>query len=226
MFERYTDHARRIIFHARHTASQSGSSTIETEHLLLGLLNEAGPLIPRLTSLATEDIYRKIPRKTVAGAKTAAPLIMPLSPECRRILNYSAEEANSLNHRCIGAVHLLLAILREDKCKAAHVLEEAGIQLEPLRERVVADMAQREGPDSGEWIPVDVCRETVHALVDELPEKMLGYAKIAIDHMLSNSRVGSVQDFERRSIGRRLSPVGQETSKARVHHAGEESKFL
>jgi ATP-dependent Clp protease ATP-binding subunit ClpC len=226
MFERYNDHARRVIFNARHAASQSGSSTIETEHLLLGLLNETGVLIPRLTGIAIESILKNIPRKAVVGAKNPVPLTMPLSSEFRRILNYSAEEANSLSHRCIGAEHLLLAILRGDKCRAARLLEEGGVQLEPLRERLKADMAQREGPDSGEWTPVEACRETVHALVDELPEKMLGFAKIAIDHMLATSRSGSVQDFERGSIGRRLSSVGQEKGRVRAHHAGEESKFL
>jgi len=35
MFERYTERARRAIFFARYEASQFGSVTIETEHLLL-----------------------------------------------------------------------------------------------------------------------------------------------------------------------------------------------
>ena len=38
MFERYTEKARRVIFFARYEASQYGSTYIETEHLLLGLL--------------------------------------------------------------------------------------------------------------------------------------------------------------------------------------------
>lgn len=40
MFERYTEKARRVIFFARYEASQFGSETIETEHLLLGLFRE------------------------------------------------------------------------------------------------------------------------------------------------------------------------------------------
>jgi len=41
MFERYTERARRVIFFARYEASQFGSPTIETEHLLLGILRES-----------------------------------------------------------------------------------------------------------------------------------------------------------------------------------------
>jgi ATP-dependent Clp protease ATP-binding subunit ClpC len=40
MFERYTERARRVIFFARYEASQLGSNSIETEHLLLGLIRE------------------------------------------------------------------------------------------------------------------------------------------------------------------------------------------
>jgi ATP-dependent Clp protease ATP-binding subunit ClpA len=45
MFERYTERARRVIFFSRYEASQFGSTTIETEHLLLGLLREDKNLI-------------------------------------------------------------------------------------------------------------------------------------------------------------------------------------
>jgi hypothetical protein len=37
MFERCTERARRVIFFANVEANQFGSTTIETEHLLLGL---------------------------------------------------------------------------------------------------------------------------------------------------------------------------------------------
>src|SRR2546429_342652 len=40
MFERYTEKARRVIFFARYEASQFGSPSIDTEHLLLGILRE------------------------------------------------------------------------------------------------------------------------------------------------------------------------------------------
>ncbi|HTA43224.1 MAG TPA: Clp protease N-terminal domain-containing protein [Bryobacteraceae bacterium] len=40
MFERYTEKARRSIFFARYEAHQFGSSAIETEFLLLGVLRD------------------------------------------------------------------------------------------------------------------------------------------------------------------------------------------
>jgi len=40
MFERYTEHARRVIFFGRYEASQFGSDAIEPEHLLLALYRD------------------------------------------------------------------------------------------------------------------------------------------------------------------------------------------
>src|SRR5438874_5539448 len=48
MFERYTERARRVLFFARYEASQLGSISIETEHLLLGLIREGKGLTSRI----------------------------------------------------------------------------------------------------------------------------------------------------------------------------------
>ena len=50
MFERYTERARRVLFFARYEASQLGSISIETEHLLLGLIREGKGLTNRIFS--------------------------------------------------------------------------------------------------------------------------------------------------------------------------------
>lgn len=58
MFERYTEKARRVIFFARYEASQYGSSYIETEHLLLGLLR--GDQVLTRTFLGQSNIQVEI----------------------------------------------------------------------------------------------------------------------------------------------------------------------
>jgi ATP-dependent Clp protease ATP-binding subunit ClpC len=40
MFERYTERARRVLFFARYECSSFGSTEIEPDHLLLGLMRE------------------------------------------------------------------------------------------------------------------------------------------------------------------------------------------
>jgi ATP-dependent Clp protease ATP-binding subunit ClpC len=59
MFERYTEKARRAIFFARFEASKYGSSSIETEHLLLGLLREDQALSQRSPKPGLGESVRK-----------------------------------------------------------------------------------------------------------------------------------------------------------------------
>src|SRR5262252_9355790 len=110
MFERYTERARRVIFFARYEASQFGSHSIETPHLLLGLLREDKNLTNRFLrqSSAVESIKEEIARRFTIGEKVSTSIDLPVSNECKRILAYAAEESETLQHRHIGTKHLLL----------------------------------------------------------------------------------------------------------------------
>ena len=118
MFERYTEKARRVIFFARYEASQFGSPCIETEHLLLGLLREDKALANRFlrSSASVDSIRKQIEVHTTLREKVSTSVDLPLSHECKRVLAYGAEEAERLNHKHIGTEHLLLGLLREEKC--------------------------------------------------------------------------------------------------------------
>lgn len=139
MFERYTEKARRVIFFARYEASQFGSPYIETEHLLLGLLREDNALAYRiLRSAATVgSIREQIEGHSPMHGKVFTALDLPLSHESKRVLAYGAEESKRMNHKHIGTPHLLLGLLREEKCFAADLLRERGLQLELLRKEVM-----------------------------------------------------------------------------------------
>ncbi len=138
MFERYTEKARRVIFFARYEASQFGSPYIETEHLLLGLLREDKALANRfLRSQANiESIRKQIESQTTIREKVSTSVDLPLSTECKRVLAYAAEEAERLGHKHIGTEHLLLGLLREDKCFAAEILHGRGLRLATVREEI------------------------------------------------------------------------------------------
>src|SRR6476619_2973409 len=134
MFERYTEKARRVIFFARYEASQFGSPYIETEHLLLGLLREDKALTNRFlrSHASVESIRKQIEGHTTIREKLSTSVDLPLSNECKRVLAYAAEEAERLSHRHIGTEHLLVGLLREEKCFAAQILHERGLRLEAI----------------------------------------------------------------------------------------------
>jgi ATP-dependent Clp protease ATP-binding subunit ClpA len=136
MFERFTETARRVIFFARYEAAQFGSTIIETEHVLLALLREDKNLISRFLRTSNEVVRKEIEDRTTIRQKVSTDIGLPMSNECKRILLYTADEADRLNHLHIGTEHLLLAILREEKCFAAEILHERGLRLNAIRDEL------------------------------------------------------------------------------------------
>src|SRR2546430_1086221 len=152
MFERYTEKARRVIFFARYEASQFGSPYIETEHLLLGLLREDKALTNRFlrSHASVESIRKQIEGHTTIREKVSTSVDLPLSNECKRVLAYAAEEAERLSHKHIGTEHLLLGLLREEKCFAAEILHERGLRLSTIREELARTSQEKAAPQRGQ----------------------------------------------------------------------------
>ncbi len=121
MFERYTEKARRVIFFARYEASQYGAASIESEHLLLGLLREDWTLNKRILGQkgTAEDIRKEIEGQITIGKRVATSVEMPLSAESKHILSWAFEEAERLGDKYVGTEHLLLGILREEQIRCA-----------------------------------------------------------------------------------------------------------
>lgn len=135
MFERYTEKARRVIFYARYEASGYGSRYIDTEHLLLGLLREDATLARRIFP-SGDTIRSKIDARGPLGAKIATSVDLPLSNASKRVLAYSAEEAERLANRHIGTEHILLGLLREKEGFAALLINEEGVVLDRARQSI------------------------------------------------------------------------------------------
>ena len=147
MFERYTEKARRVIFFARYEASQFGAPAIEPEHLLLGLMREdktlTGRFFPR-AQITIESIRREIESRTLLRERIPTSVELPLAPETKRVLAFSHEESDHLQHRHIGTEHLLLGLLREERSMAAQILFERGLRLNAVRDEI----ARQSGADA------------------------------------------------------------------------------
>src|SRR6184192_843142 len=147
MFERYTEKARRVIFFARYEASQFGAPAIEPEHLLLGLMREdktlTGRFFPR-AQITIKSIRREIEGRTLLRERIPTSVELPLAPETKRVLHYSHEESDRLQHRHIGTEHLLLGLLREERSMAAQILFERGLRLAAVRDEI----ARQSGADA------------------------------------------------------------------------------
>jgi uncharacterized protein (TIGR03435 family) len=148
MFERFSEPARRVLFFARYEASQLGSVSIDTEHVLLGLIREAKGLTTRLFADATiavdglrEDVVRSFPPRPATSTSAE----IPFSAAAEQVLRHAAEEADRLSHDHVGTEHLLLGLLRADGSVAAGVLGARGLRLDRVRERIVELLSHGEG---------------------------------------------------------------------------------
>jgi ATP-dependent Clp protease ATP-binding subunit ClpC len=149
MFERYTEKARRALFFARYETSQTGSLSIESEHLLLGVLREPGPIGRRILAdagVTVEQLRQEVEQRITFREKVGTSVEIPFGADTKRILQYTAEEADNLKHSHIGTEHMLLALLRVPEAIAGTVLIRHGLRLQATREAVAAMPAEGAAP--------------------------------------------------------------------------------
>ncbi len=105
---------------------------------MLGLIREDKALANRFlrSHAAVESIRKQIEAHTTVREKVSTSVDLPLSHECKRVLAFAAEEAERLSHKHIGTEHLLLGLLREEKCFAAEILHERGLRLSTIRDEL------------------------------------------------------------------------------------------
>jgi ATP-dependent Clp protease ATP-binding subunit ClpA len=159
MFERYTEHARRVLFFSRYEASQLGSTTIASEHVLLGLLREGKGLSARLLAgLAIEQVRSAIMGEAGPRTLVSTAVEIPFSSEAKRALQFAAEESDRLLHNYIGTEHLLLGVLREAGSLPVRLLGEHGVTLEGTRARIVELLNEKSqgAYDAGQVVPAQL----------------------------------------------------------------------
>ena len=179
MFERYTERARRVLFFGRYEASQLGSVSIETEHLLLGLIREGKGLTSRIfarSHLSLEGIRKEIEGRTVFRDKLSTSVEIPFSVETRRVLQAAAEEADRLQHNYIGTEHLLLGILREERSVAATILMEKGMRLHTVREDILQLLNEKTTLTRGKETPLlaEFSRDLTDAAMKNTLDPLVG----------------------------------------------------
>jgi uncharacterized protein (TIGR03435 family) len=150
MFNRFTLRALQVLFYARSEVSQLGSSAVEPEHILLGVLDEGKGLGSRILARAggaLDDFRSDIIRRLTRREKVPESDEIPFSASSERALQYAADEADRLSHNHIGTEHVLLGLLREERSVAAEVLAARGLRIAAVREAIVELLSHGEQPE-------------------------------------------------------------------------------
>ena len=142
MFERFTTRARKTVVDAQEESRELGHGSIDTDHLLLGLLDgdEASIARAALTRLGVtaERSRQEVASRLGAGGSTPSGHI-PFTKSAKKVLELSLREALSLGHNYIGTEHILLGVVREGS--AMPILTVQGATAERVRAEVRAGLA-------------------------------------------------------------------------------------
>src|SRR5215203_3716111 len=147
MFDRYTEGARRALFFARYELGQLGGSTIENDHILLGLVRQPRDTVSRILeqwNVPVADLRVQLEAHARHGDRIATSVEVPFSASTTRVLNLAADEADRLVHMDVECAHLLLGLLHEKDSFAATALAKYGLSLEGVRAYVAAAVAEDE----------------------------------------------------------------------------------
>jgi len=150
MFERFATQTRRVVVLAQEEARMLNHNYIGTEHFLLGLLHEGNGSAARAleSTGVTLDAARDEVVATIGRGKAEPTGHIPFTPPAKKSLELSLSESVVLGHGYIGTGHLLLGVIREGDNTAIKVLVKLGVDLEQLRERVIAEL--RNNPEGDE----------------------------------------------------------------------------
>jgi ATP-dependent Clp protease ATP-binding subunit ClpA len=138
MFERITDRARKAMALANQRALQLNNSEIDTEHILLGLIDEGSGLGAEILARHADlrEVREAVEKQVRRGLEPVGMGKLPQTLAAKRVILHAVEEAHALGHDEIGTEHFLLALVRERGSLAGDALASFGLRLEQLRDEV------------------------------------------------------------------------------------------
>lgn len=140
MFKRFSVRARRAVVLGQEQARASRHDFMGTEHLLLGLLAEGEGIAAQTLQQAgiTLDAARAEVEEIIGRGEETPRGHIPFTPRAKKVLELALREAQQLGHNFLGTEHVLLGLIRETEGVAAQVLVKLDVNLNQLRETVLA----------------------------------------------------------------------------------------
>jgi ATP-dependent Clp protease ATP-binding subunit ClpC len=132
MIDRFTERAKEALYNAQRIMERYSHNQLDTEHLLLSLLEHPEGLaskIIRQAGLNPDYIKRELEEALYRFPKVYGPASSQLyiTPQAKHALDLAWEEAQRLRDEYIGIEHLLIGILREAEGGAGKILRRAGL---------------------------------------------------------------------------------------------------
>ena len=143
-FDRFTERAQDAAARAFEILQRYGHNQVDTEHLLLAMLEQPEGVIPQILEKLSvdqelikrrlDDVLRASPRGAqIYGGGTGQVFV---TPRLKRIVDLANDEASRFKDEYISTEHLFLAILSERNTAVSRILSEAGVTKERVYETV------------------------------------------------------------------------------------------
>ncbi|MCM8764466.1 MAG: ATP-dependent Clp protease ATP-binding subunit [Candidatus Omnitrophica bacterium] len=138
-FERFTKRVKTVLELARQNAMRYGHSQIETEDILIGLIDEGqgmGVAVLHFLNVDPERVRFELEKSIRVGIPLLTSGEIALSPGAKRVLALSYRQAQYFGHTYVGTEHLLLGLVAEEEGLAAKVLVRLGLTVENIRKAI------------------------------------------------------------------------------------------
>ena len=144
-FDKFTERAQDAAMRAYEVLQRYNHSQIDTEHILLALLEQPEGLVPQLlVDMAVdadvvrghvEDVLKALNQPSVYGGGTGQVFI---TPRVKRLIDLAGEEAKKLDDEYISTEHIFLAITRERNTPASRILTDIGTNYDRILQAIKA----------------------------------------------------------------------------------------
>jgi ATP-dependent Clp protease ATP-binding subunit ClpC len=133
-FDRFTERAQDAAQRAAEIIQRYGHNQIDTEHILLALIEQPQGVIPQILERLSVDMQslsdrideqlRSSPKATIYGGGQGQIFI---TPRVKRVIDMANKEASRLKDEYISTEHIFLAILSEGNTAISRLLASEGI---------------------------------------------------------------------------------------------------
>ena len=142
-FERFTERAQDAAARAYEILQRYSHNQVDTEHILLALLEQPDGAVPQLleklsvdvTSMRSrlDEVLRASPKVAIYGQGTGN---IFMTPRVKNIIDQASDEAKRRRDEYISTEHILLAILNERNTPASNIITEHGITRDRLSDAI------------------------------------------------------------------------------------------
>jgi ATP-dependent Clp protease ATP-binding subunit ClpC len=133
-FDRFTERAQDAAMRAYEVLQRYGHTQVDTEHLLLALVEQPEGVIPEILNqlgVDLEAVSRRLDEELQSTSRTSiyggGVNQVYITPRLKRVIDQSNEEASKLKDDYISTEHLFLAIASERNTPASKILSELGL---------------------------------------------------------------------------------------------------